>query len=133
MLLYLLNVTQSGQNLFPKAKETSLDGLGMNIFVDKPSEYSLVTVTSMYDVIDLMDLGPKNRVVRATALNDRSSRSRSLRDLTSGVVLRGCMHLVDLAGIERVKKSEAKGDRCERVKKSEAKGDRCERVEKSKV
>ncbi|GKB44519.1 kinesin-like protein KIN-14I isoform X1 [Tanacetum coccineum] len=56
-----------------------------------------------------------------------------MRDLTSGAVLRGCMHLVDRAGIERVEKSEAKGDRCERVEKSEAKGDRCERVEKSKA
>ncbi|GJR77628.1 kinesin-like protein KIN-14I isoform X1 [Tanacetum coccineum] len=133
LLLYLSNVTQGGQNLFPKAKETSLDGLGMNIFVDKPSEYSLVTMTSMYDVIDLMDLGPKNHVVRETALNDRSNRSHSLRDLTSGVVLRGCLHLVDLAGSKRVEKSKGKGDRCERVEKSEAKGDICERVKKSKA
>nr|GEW72408.1 kinesin-like protein KIN-14I isoform X1 [Tanacetum cinerariifolium] len=79
---------------------------------------SLVQVTSMYDVINLMNLGHKNRAVGATALNDRSSRSHSCltvhvqgRDLTSGAVLRGCMHLVDLAGSERVDKSEATGDR----------------------
>ncbi|CAH1451101.1 unnamed protein product [Lactuca virosa] len=79
---------------------------------------SLVHVASMYDVIDLMKLGHKNRVVGATALNDRSSRSHSCltvhvqgRDLTSGAVLRGCMHLVDLAGSERVDKSEVAGDR----------------------
>nr|XP_043619499.1 kinesin-like protein KIN-14I isoform X2 [Erigeron canadensis] len=79
---------------------------------------SLVHVASMYDVIDLMNLGQRNRVVGATALNDRSSRSHSCltvhvrgRDLTSGAVLRGCMHLVDLAGSERVDKSEATGDR----------------------
>lgn len=79
---------------------------------------SLVHVASMYDVIDLMKLGHKNRAVGATALNDRSSRSHSCltvhvqgRDLTSGGVIRGCMHLVDLAGSERVDKSEVAGDR----------------------
>lgn len=35
----------------------------------------LVRVSSTYDVIDLMNLGQRNRVVGATALNDRSSRS----------------------------------------------------------
>ncbi|KAJ8535723.1 hypothetical protein K7X08_023443 [Anisodus acutangulus] len=79
---------------------------------------SLVRVTSTFDVIDLMNLGQKNRAVSATALNDRSSRSHSCltvhvqgRDLTSGAILRGCMHLVDLAGSERVDKSEVTGDR----------------------
>ncbi|XP_054803111.1 kinesin-like protein KIN-14I [Prosopis cineraria] len=79
---------------------------------------SLVSVSSTLDVIDLMNLGQRNRAVGATALNDRSSRSHSCltvhvqgRDLTSGTILRGCMHLVDLAGSERVDKSEATGDR----------------------
>lgn len=36
---------------------------------------NLVPVSSTADVIDLMNLGQKNRVVGATALNDRSSRS----------------------------------------------------------
>ncbi|XP_057439244.1 kinesin-like protein KIN-14I [Lotus japonicus] len=79
---------------------------------------SLVPVSSTVDVIELMNLGQRNRAVGATALNDRSSRSHSCltvhiqgRDLTSGAILRGCMHLVDLAGSERVDKSEATGDR----------------------
>ncbi|KAK2965214.1 hypothetical protein RJ640_019969 [Escallonia rubra] len=79
---------------------------------------SLVRVATTSDVIDLMNLGHRNRAVGATALNDRSSRSHSCltvhvqgRDLTSGAVLRGCMHLVDLAGSERVDKSEVTGDR----------------------
>ncbi|XP_039684046.1 kinesin-like protein KIN-14I isoform X2 [Medicago truncatula] len=79
---------------------------------------SLVSVSSTFDVIDLMNLGHRNRAVGATALNDRSSRSHSCltvhvqgRDLTSGATTRGCMHLVDLAGSERVDKSEATGDR----------------------
>ncbi|XP_057995101.1 kinesin-like protein KIN-14I isoform X2 [Hevea brasiliensis] len=79
---------------------------------------NLVPVSSTSDVIDLMNLGQRNRAVGATALNDRSSRSHSCltvhvqgRDLTSGTILRGCMHLVDLAGSERVDKSEVTGDR----------------------
>ncbi|XP_020101263.1 kinesin-like protein KIN-14P [Ananas comosus] len=79
---------------------------------------SMVPVTSTSEVIELMNLGQRNRVVSATAMNDRSSRSHSCltvhvqgRDLTSGAVLRGCMHLVDLAGSERVDKSEVRGDR----------------------
>ncbi|KAD5316898.1 hypothetical protein E3N88_16844 [Mikania micrantha] len=79
---------------------------------------SLVQVASMYDVIDLMNLGQRNRAVGATALNDRSSRSHSCltvhvkgRDLRSGSDLHGFMHLVDLAGSERVDKSEVAGDR----------------------
>ncbi|XP_057483379.1 kinesin-like protein KIN-14I isoform X2 [Actinidia eriantha] len=79
---------------------------------------NLVQVSSTSDVIDLMNIGQKNRAVGATALNDRSSRSHSCltvhvegRDLTSGTILRGCMHLVDLAGSERVHKSEVTGDR----------------------
>ncbi|PWZ06797.1 Kinesin-like protein KIN-14F [Zea mays] len=79
---------------------------------------SLVRVASTMDVMELMNVGHKNRAVGATALNDRSSRSHSCltvhvkgRDLTSGTILRGCMHLVDLAGSERVDKSEVTGER----------------------
>ncbi|KAL8101030.1 kinesin-like protein KIN-14I [Apium graveolens] len=79
---------------------------------------SLLHVTKPSDVIDLMNVGQRNRAVGATALNDRSSRSHSCltvhvqgKDLTSGAILRGCMHLVDLAGSERVDKSEVTGDR----------------------
>ncbi|XP_072953882.1 kinesin-like protein KIN-14Q [Typha angustifolia] len=79
---------------------------------------SLVPVTSTSEVIEVMNMGHKNRAVGATAMNDRSSRSHSCltvhvqgRELTSGTILRGCMHLVDLAGSERVDKSEAKGER----------------------
>ncbi|XP_017699646.3 kinesin-like protein KIN-14P [Phoenix dactylifera] len=79
---------------------------------------NLVPVASTSDVIELMNLGQKNRAVSSTAMNDRSSRSHCCltihvqgRDLTSGNILRGCMHLVDLAGSERVDKSKVKGDR----------------------
>lgn len=36
---------------------------------------NLVPVSSTSDVIELMNIGQKNRAVGATALNDRSSRS----------------------------------------------------------
>lgn len=79
---------------------------------------NLVPVTSTSDVIELMNLGHKNRAVGSTSMNDRSSRSHSCltvhvqgKDLTSGTTLRGCMHLVDLAGSERCDKTDAVGDR----------------------
>ncbi|KAL1549553.1 Kinesin-like protein KIN-14I, variant 2 [Salvia divinorum] len=79
---------------------------------------NLVNVSSTFDVIDLMNLGHKNRAVGSTSMNDRSSRSHSCltvhvqgKDLTSGATLRGCMHLVDLAGSERCDKTDAVGDR----------------------
>ncbi|KAK8966763.1 Kinesin-4 [Platanthera guangdongensis] len=79
---------------------------------------NLFPVSSMEDVIELMNIGQMNRVVGATALNDRSSRSHSCltihvqgKDFTSQTILRGCMHLVDLAGSERVDKSEVTGER----------------------
>ncbi|CDP12026.1 unnamed protein product [Coffea canephora] len=76
------------------------------------------TVQSTSDVLELMNIGLMNRAVGATALNERSSRSHSVltvhvrgTDLETNVVLRGCLHLIDLAGSERVDRSEATGDR----------------------
>ncbi|GMI79364.1 KINESIN-LIKE PROTEIN IN ARABIDOPSIS THALIANA D, kinesin 4 [Hibiscus trionum] len=78
----------------------------------------LVRVSATPDVINLMNLGQKNRTVFSTAMNDRSSRSHSCltvhvqgKDVTSGNIIHGSMHLVDLAGSERVDKSEVTGDR----------------------
>ncbi|KAG8649634.1 hypothetical protein MANES_08G113800v8 [Manihot esculenta] len=77
-----------------------------------------LAVSSTADVINLMNIGHRNRAVSATAMNDRSSRSHSCltvhvqgKNLTSGAVIHGSMHLVDLAGSERVDKSEVTGDR----------------------
>lgn len=79
---------------------------------------SMHPVTSTEDVLELMDIGLKNRAVGATALNERSSRSHSVvtvhvrgKDLKTGIPLHGNLHLVDLAGSERVDRSEATGDR----------------------
>ncbi|KAL3570843.1 hypothetical protein D5086_028092 [Populus alba] len=79
---------------------------------------SMHPVTSTSDVLDLIDVGLKNRAVGATAMNERSSRSHSVvsihvrgKDSHSGTALHGNLHLVDLAGSERVDRSEATGDR----------------------
>ncbi|XP_010452587.1 PREDICTED: LOW QUALITY PROTEIN: kinesin-like protein KIN-14G [Camelina sativa] len=104
-------LVSDGSNKRLEIRNSSQKGLSV-------PDASLVSVSSTFDVIDLMKTGHKNRAVGSTALNDRSSRSHSCltvhvqgRDLTSGAVLRGCMHLVDLAGSERVDKSEVTGDR----------------------
>ncbi|XP_047094904.1 kinesin-like protein KIN-14K isoform X2 [Lolium rigidum] len=79
---------------------------------------SLHSVTSTSDVLDLMEIGLANRAVGSTALNERSSRSHSILtvhvrglDMKNGSTSRGCLHLIDLAGSERVERSEATGDR----------------------
>ncbi|XP_057548227.1 kinesin-like protein KIN-14I [Amaranthus tricolor] len=104
-------LVSDGLNKRLEIRNSSQNGLNV-------PDASLVPVSSTSDVIHLMNVGHRNRVVGATALNDRSSRSHSCltvhvqgRDLTTGNVLRGCMHLVDLAGSERVDKSEVTGDR----------------------
>ncbi|KAE8654158.1 Kinesin KP1 [Hibiscus syriacus] len=86
---------------------------GLNVL-----DASWVPVSSTRDVLELMRIGQKNRAVGTTALNERSSRSHSVltvhvygKELVSGSILKGCLHLVDLAGNERVDKSEAVGDR----------------------
>ncbi|XP_030543232.1 kinesin-like protein KIN-14I isoform X4 [Rhodamnia argentea] len=104
-------LVSDGSNRRLEIRNSSQTGLSV-------PDASLVPVSSTFDVIDIMNLGHRNRAVGATALNDRSSRSHSCltvhvqgRDLTSGTILRGCMHLVDLAGSERVDKSEVTGER----------------------
>ncbi|KAJ3704038.1 hypothetical protein LUZ61_007743 [Rhynchospora tenuis] len=81
-------------------------------------EASLHAVNSTTDVLDLMQIGQANRAVGSTALNERSSRSHSIltvhvkgTDVKNGSTSRGCLHLIDLAGSERVERSEATGDR----------------------
>ncbi|WCJ26284.1 Kinesin-like protein KIN-14J [Euphorbia peplus] len=79
---------------------------------------SMQSVKSTTDVLELMSIGLMNRAVGATALNERSSRSHSVltvhvrgMDLETGAILRGNLHLIDLAGSERVERTEATGDR----------------------
>ncbi|KAE8731494.1 Kinesin KP1 [Hibiscus syriacus] len=70
------------------------------------------------DVLDLIRIGQKNRIVGPTAFNERSSHSHSIltvhvhgKELVSGSIFKGSLNLVDLAGSERVDKSRVQGDR----------------------
>jgi kinesin family protein C2/C3 len=65
-----------------------------------------------------MAQGAANRHTSQTKMNDRSSRSHQILtvivdgvNLLSGARTHGCLHLIDLAGSERVGKSEASGAR----------------------
>lgn len=79
---------------------------------------SQIKVKSSQDVIRIMELGESNRSVGGTKMNERSSRSHSIvtvvvkgTDKATGVSVQACLHLIDLAGSERVGKSEAQGER----------------------
>ncbi|XP_052878728.1 kinesin-like protein KIN-14J [Gossypium arboreum] len=81
-------------------------------------EASMHSVKSTTEVLELMNIGLRNRAVGSTALNERSSRSHSVltvhvcgTEIKTNAVLHGSLHLVDLAGSERVDRSEASGDR----------------------
>ncbi|KAL5817989.1 hypothetical protein ACOSQ3_026367 [Xanthoceras sorbifolium] len=85
---------------------------------DAVPDATMQPVRATSDVVELMDVGLKNRAKGSTALNERSSRSHSVvtihvrgKDLKTGVPLHGNLHLVDLAGSERVDRSEVTGDR----------------------
>ncbi|KAH0464569.1 hypothetical protein IEQ34_007355 [Dendrobium chrysotoxum] len=70
---------------------------------------SMVPVKSSSDVLARMKFGQANRAVGSTALNERI-HVRGV-DLKTGSTSRSCLHLIDLAGSERVDRSEVTGDR----------------------
>ncbi|KAL0030034.1 hypothetical protein WJX79_002301 [Trebouxia sp. C0005] len=82
-----------------------------------------VKVACTQDVLNVMEIGQRNRSVAETKMNERSSRSHSVLTIivdglnnVTGIRTHGCLHLIDLAGSERVGKSEATGDRLEEAK-----------------
>ncbi|RUS78956.1 hypothetical protein EGW08_013297, partial [Elysia chlorotica] len=75
-------------------------------------------VSQVSDIKDLMKLGDSNRKVASTKMNSTSSRSHlvlminvSGEDKVTGAVSKGVLTLCDLAGSERISKTEATGQR----------------------
>ncbi|EED94949.1 predicted protein, partial [Thalassiosira pseudonana CCMP1335] len=71
-------------------------------------------VTSVSEVLNALDRGNANRATGTTNLNERSSRSHMILqvEVTSGVgeaKHKATLYLIDLAGSERVRKSEVEG------------------------
>ncbi|CAG9317839.1 unnamed protein product [Blepharisma stoltei] len=83
-----------------------------------------VYVSSGEEVYELLEYGNSNRVVGFTRMNERSSRSHSIFTLTVSQTntvdlsqKSGKLHLIDLAGSEKVSKTGAEGTRLEEAKK----------------
>jgi len=85
------------------------------IYVENLTE---VEVDTEEDVIKYFHVGKKNRASGRTNMNEHSSRSHSIltvsvqgHNFTAGITYFGKLHLIDLAGSERVSRSGATGDR----------------------
>lgn len=77
-----------------------------------------IDVTTEEQVADLMVRGQSNRAVGSHDMNEHSSRSHSILTITvrgknslDGASTLGKLHLIDLAGSERISKTDATGDR----------------------
>jgi hypothetical protein len=80
--------------------------------------------------VSVIELANRNRVTSATAMNDASSRSHSvlLVDVTTRVgakVLRGKLHLVDLAGSVRLHRPHANHHHPTSLAKNHTRDGRC--------
>ena len=86
-------------------RETPLKG----VWIDGVKE---IFVASVKEIADIIRLGFRRRAVKATKMNDYSSRSHCVFTLTleqtgfsDGTSKSSCLNLVDLAGSERVSRS----------------------------
>ncbi|KAG1689594.1 hypothetical protein DVH05_002103 [Phytophthora capsici] len=93
----------------PLAVREMIKGNGKQIYVSGLSEFR---VTSLHETLQLLKTGNRNRTIRATAYNEKSSRSHALLQLSIEVESRGLesattiirrakLNLVDLAGSEK--------------------------------
>ncbi|OWZ19792.1 Kinesin [Phytophthora megakarya] len=93
----------------PLSVREMIKGNGKQIYVSGLSEFR---VTSLQETIQLLKAGNRNRTIRATSYNEKSSRSHALLQLSIEVESRGLesattiirrakLNLVDLAGSEK--------------------------------
>lgn len=83
---------------------TNTTGLPVNMTVADICQLQ-VEVACTQDVLNVMEIGQRNRSVAETKMNERSSRSHSVLTIivdglnnVTGIRTHGCLHLIDLAG-----------------------------------
>lgn len=86
-----------------------------NVFV---KDLSNIRVSTIEEILTVIELGLKIRATHETKMNNTSSRSHTVFSITitqtdrsTGTTVSGRLNLVDLAGSERLKKSESQGAR----------------------
>ncbi|TNJ29743.1 Kinesin-1 [Giardia muris] len=92
----------------------------LGVYVENLSSFE---VSSADDLIRYLKRGNKNRVTAATNMNDQSSRSHSIfnvsietEDLLSGAKRRSQLYLIDLAGSEKAAKTGVEGLRLDEAR-----------------
>jgi Kinesin motor domain len=111
----LIDLT-SPSNSQLKIKETPCQGLCIE-------NLNKIPFSSKDELINIFKLSDSQRTVAATKLNKQSSRSHFLllidfvADTQSGAKVKGKLNLIDLAGSEKVLKSEVSGKNFEEAKK----------------
>ncbi|XP_047451856.1 kinesin-like protein KIN-14E [Mugil cephalus] len=104
-------------DLLAKSPSASLDIRVQGKSVSVPG-LTQVEVQTEADILAVMEMGEKNRKIASTKMNIQSSRSHLMvvlevegSDEVSGLTSRGTLTLCDLAGSERISKTDAEGQR----------------------
>ncbi|XP_034033021.1 kinesin-like protein klp-3 [Thalassophryne amazonica] len=114
----MLEIYNDGLNdLLTKNANAALDITVQGKSVSVPG-LTQVQVQTEADILNVMEMGEKNRKIASTKMNIQSSRSHLVvalkvegSDELSGLTSRGTLTLCDLAGSERISKTEAEGQR----------------------
>ncbi|EGR34434.1 kinesin motor domain protein, partial [Ichthyophthirius multifiliis] len=112
-LFDLLNTNKQNLKIKENAKEGGLYVQGL----------TNITVESEQDILDAINLGYSSKQTRETRMNEYSSRSHTIFTINvnqkcpNGQLKTGKMNLVDLAGCEKIAKTQAWGEMLEEAKK----------------